>query len=135
MSPLDSKLRKVTPSDCSASHLLDRNLETELNKLIVTHQLQDIFKLKGYAVWSFFVIEENNTFDVWELKTLYAQEMCKRGIFSLGAHNISFAHTKDHIDSLLIAYDAYFDIVNSARKSGLKEKLNCDVLKPLFKVR
>jgi glutamate-1-semialdehyde 2,1-aminomutase len=110
-------------------------LEQTLLKKIHEYELGAIFSLKGYPVWSFFTFEENPYFEPWELKTLYMQEMFKNGILCLGAHNISYSHNKDHIDRLLDAYEHYFKIVKDSKGADIKKMLNCEVLKPLFKVR
>ncbi len=110
-------------------------LEEALSKKIQEYELGAIFSLKGYPVWSFFTFEQNSYFEPWELKTLYMQEMCKKGILCLGAHNISYLHNKDHVDQLLDVYEHYFKIVKDSKGSDIKKMLNCDVLKPLFKVR
>ena len=64
------------------------------------------------------------------------QEMFKRGIFTIGAQTLSYAHTKRDIDKLLSTYKEVFSMMKDYVKEGvLQDKLDCDPLKPLFSVR
>ena len=49
-------------------------------------------------------IKEQKQYNAFEIKTLLLQEMFKRGILTLGSHNISRSHTKQNIDELLEVY-------------------------------
>jgi glutamate-1-semialdehyde 2,1-aminomutase len=66
--------------------------------------LQDIFHTSGHPAWSFLHIKEQEQYTALEIKTFFLQEMFKRGILTLGSHNLSFSHTKADIDSLLGVY-------------------------------
>ena len=64
------------------------------------------------------------------------QEMFKRGIFTIGAQTLSYAHSKRDIDKLIYAYKEVFSMMKDYEGEGvLKDKLDCDPLKPLFSVR
>jgi glutamate-1-semialdehyde 2,1-aminomutase len=107
-----------------------------LNELIMDLNLNSIFSVSGYPVWSFLIIKDTPQFNSWELKTLLQQEMFANGIFMIGSHNISYAHSHADIDNLLASYRIYFEKVKDAlQKGSLKGILNCEPLKPLFKVR
>lgn len=115
----------------TGQHLLEG-----LNALIQNYQLTSIFGTSGYPVWSFLVISDTSRFSAWELKTLLLQEMFANGIFMLGTHNISYAHSESDVKALLRAYELYFKKVKLAiEKNSLSGILNCEPLKPLFKVR
>lgn len=107
-----------------------------LNQLISEFKFEHIFSVSGYPVWSFFIIKDNEQFNSWELKTLLLQEMFANGIFSIGTHNISYSHNEKDIDQLINSYRKYFEKVKTAlEKKSLKGLLQCEPLKPLFKVR
>lgn len=109
---------------------------SRLNKLIVSSELQEYFGVSGYPVWSFFIIKETPKFNTWELKTLLLQEMFANGLYMIGTHNISYAHSDADIDKLMTGYEAYFAKVKEALKTGnVKALLNCEPLVPLFKIR
>ncbi|ELR70588.1 Glutamate-1-semialdehyde aminotransferase [Fulvivirga imtechensis AK7] len=107
-----------------------------VSALISKHGLQDIFGVSGYPVWSFFTIKDTESFTSWEIKTLFLQEMFKKGIYIIGTHNISYAHNDDHVRVLLNAYDHFFAVMKNCLESGnIKSVIEGKVLEPLFKVR
>jgi len=107
-----------------------------LNALIQEFDLQSIFSVSGYPVWSFFIIKDTPQYNSWELKTLLLQEMFGNGVFMIGTHNISYAHSEKDLDVLMKSYRSYFEKVKVAiAQNNLKDMLQCEPLKPLFKVR
>lgn len=111
----------------TGNYLLDN-----LQKLIDDKNLTDKFSLWGTAVFSGCTPTATGD-ELWLIKTLFMQEMIGSGILSLGTHNISYAHTKEHVDILLEAYASFFDKVSST--SDIKSLLKCEPIEPLFKVR
>jgi hypothetical protein len=62
--------------------------------------------------------------------------MFRRGILTLGLHNMSYAHSDEDIALLLKAYTEVFAIISQAlASSDLEAKLDCAPLEPLFRVR
>jgi glutamate-1-semialdehyde 2,1-aminomutase len=107
-----------------------------LSSKIETHDLASIFSVAGYPVWSFIIVNDTPFATMWELKTLLLQEMFANGIFMIGTHNMSYAHTTAHVDTLLAVYDSYFKKVLKAKQdNNIKQFLKCEPLAPLFKVR
>lgn len=108
----------------------------KLNALIKQYELCDLFAVSGNPVWSFFVLKESDEYDVWDMKTLYLQEMFASGILTLTTHNMSYAHTDEDIAKLMYAYDCFFSKVQSiSNTNSVKDMLGCESLQPLFKVR
>ena len=115
---------------------LGQYLLAELNQLIIEKNLSDVFYTSGHPAWSFLHIIEQKKFSIFELKTFFLQEMFKRGILILGSHNMSFSHTKEHVDKLLNVYTEILPIVKQhVEKNSLLENISCDILQPLFKIR
>lgn len=109
---------------------------SQLQDAIKTAGVDDIFSVSGYPVWSFLIIKDTPQYNAWELKTLLQQEMFANGVFMIGTHNISFAHSDDDVKKLIDVYRSYFEKIKTAMKNNsLKEMLQCEPLKPLFKVR
>ncbi len=116
--------------------MLGEQLITRLQTIIKKYKANNIFSVSGHPAWSFLHIKENLTYSVLEIKTLFLQEMFKRGILILGTHNLSYAHKKSDIDKLLAAYNEIIPIIVGAiNNKTLLEQLNCKPLKALFKVR
>jgi glutamate-1-semialdehyde 2,1-aminomutase len=103
---------------------------------IATHGVGGFCSVSGHPAWSFFTIGDAYPYTALELKTLYLQEMFARGILIIGSHNMSYAHSDADIAGLLAAYDEVLPILRSSVDQGdLLERLRCEPLKPLFKVR
>ena len=85
---------------------------------------------------SFLHIKEQKDYNTFEIKTLFLQEMFKRGILTLGSHNISFSHTKEVVDQLIDVYAEVLPMIEkNIKNQTLLENIQGDVLQPLFKVR
>jgi glutamate-1-semialdehyde 2,1-aminomutase len=111
-------------------------LITSLNAKIEAHGLSSIFSVSGYPIWSFLLINDAPFATMWEIKTLLLQEMFANGIFMIGSHNMSYAHTTEHVNALLESYESFFTKVKQAQSdNNLKQFLKCEPLAPLFKVR
>lgn len=107
-----------------------------VNQLIADFSISDLLSVCGHPSWSFLVFKDASSCSSWEMKTYFMQEMFKRGVFTIGAQTISYAHTDAHITQLLAAYKEVFcDLGQLVRAKSLQTKLECEPLVPLFKVR
>ena len=107
-----------------------------LNPLIDNEELNEIFWTSGHPSWSFLHIKGQLQYSDFEIKTFFLQEMFKRGILTLGSHNISFSHSKEDIDKLLDTYQVVLPMVKKhIEQQDLLENIHGDILQPLFKVR
>jgi len=107
-----------------------------INKLIAFHRVEHIFSTDGHPSWSFLLINEKLHYPRYEILTLFLQEIFKRGIITLGTHNLSYAHSDSDITLLLNGYDQVFPIIRRAVDDRKLEKmLETEPLKPLFRVR
>jgi glutamate-1-semialdehyde aminotransferase len=107
----------------------------ETQATIERHGLTDVLGTAGHPSWSFLTFQAGRNHSIWEIKTLFMQEVLKRGILALGTHNMSYAHTGADIDRLGLVYDEVFAILAKGLDSGIKPLLQCEVLEPLFRVR
>ncbi|HIL26305.1 MAG TPA: aminotransferase class III-fold pyridoxal phosphate-dependent enzyme [Nitrospinaceae bacterium] len=108
----------------------------QLNQLINDKNLGDIFWTSGHPSWSFLHIKEQEEYGVFEVKTFFLQEMFKRGMLTLGSHNISFSHTKEIVNQLLKVYAEVLPMVEeNIKNKTLLQNIQGDILQPLFKVR
>ena len=107
-----------------------------VSELIVQHKVDDFIQIKGHPSWSILVIQDTKNHTSWEIKTLLFQEMFKRGILSIGSHNISYSHSEADVSTLLNVYKEVLHIIYLAvHKGKMSELLEVEPLKPLFKVR
>lgn len=107
-----------------------------ITKIIDDNDLNDIFHIGGQPTWTILGMKDTEKYCSWTIKTLYLQEMFKRGILTLGSHETTYAHSDEDIDKLLKAYSEVMPILKDAiRNEKLVEMLDCEPLTPLFKVR
>ena len=107
-----------------------------LNKLIDDNNLNDIFWTSGHPSWSFLHIKEQHKYNSYEIKTFLMQEMFKRGILTLGLHNLNFSHSKKDIDKLISSYAEVLPMIKiHVDNNSLIENIQGEILEPLFKVR
>jgi len=108
----------------------------QLNQLIDSENLSGIFEVSGHPSWSFLNFKDQMSYSVFEIKTYFLQEILKRGIITLGTHNLSFSHTEADIDNLIMVYAKVLpSIKQHIDNQTLLENIHGEILKPLFKVR
>lgn len=104
--------------------------------LITRHEINDIVSVSGDPTWSFLNVKDVEPYTSWQIKTFLLQEWFKRGILSLGTHNMSYAHTDDDIARLLTVHDEVLaSVADAVSKRNLESRLQCQPLEPLFRVR
>lgn len=107
-----------------------------VSALIEKYDISDIFQIGGHPAWTFLTIKDTEKYNSWTIKTLYMQEMMKRGILTLGTHETTYAHSDEDINYLLKCYEEVLPIIKEGVRSGnLDDLLECKPLVPLFKVR
>ncbi len=105
-------------------------------RIIEDNRLEDVIGLSGHPTWSFLQFREKAPFSNWEIKTLFIQEVFRRGIYTLGTHNLSYAHSEEDVTKLLACYREVFPLIARALADGkIRDLLQCEPLVPLFKVR
>ena len=113
------------------TYLMDR-----LEQLIQDMGLESFFWTSGHPSWSFLHIKDQDKYNIMEIKTFFLQETLKRGILTLGTHNLSFSHTKDDIDKLIEVYTEVLPMIKQhIDNETLIENIQGEILRPLFKVR
>ena len=100
------------------------------------HGIDSFLSTSGHPSWTFLQFSDANGCSMWEIKTLFMQEVLQRGILTHGTHNVSYAHSEQDVDRLLEVYDQVFPILREAVVDGaMRQYLRCKPLEPLFRVR
>ena len=95
-----------------------------------------IIAISGHPSWSFLHFRDAAGFSRWQIKTFFLQEVFRRGIYTLGTHNLSYAHTDQDVEALLACYRQVFPLIGEAVDDGsLDDRLECQPLVPLFTPR
>lgn len=96
----------------------------------------NMFELKGLAPWTFLQITDNRVNSADTVKSWLIQELCKRGILFISTHNLSYAHSPEQIDELIMNYKILFKQLSELDKQGdLSIHLNGKEIESVFKVR
>jgi len=104
--------------------------------LLRRHGLDGMLTVSGHPAWSFLNFRDAGGYSLYEIKTLFLQEIFARGYLTLGTHNISHAHSDADVDGLLAAYDEIFPLLKGAVEGRkLAQLLRCKPIEPLFKLR
>jgi glutamate-1-semialdehyde 2,1-aminomutase len=60
----------------------------------------------------------------------------KKGRINFGTHDIAYSHSDEDVNFIIKAYEEVFSLIKSAIvKNNLQQLLECEILKPLFKVK
>jgi glutamate-1-semialdehyde 2,1-aminomutase len=130
-------LRKIKDDKVPARlEALGKILIEKIQNLIKKHDVSTIFSISGHPSWTFLNIKDTAGYQSATIKTLLLQELFKRGILSIGTHNLSYAHSPEDLGILERVYDEVFPFIRDAvNANNLETKLECSVLQPVFKVR
>jgi glutamate-1-semialdehyde 2,1-aminomutase len=105
-------------------------------QLIQRHDIGEFASVSGRPAWSFLNLRDAAPYSVWQIRTLFLQEVFARGVLCLGSHNMSYAHSDDDVARLLVVYDEVFAILkNAVADRTLESLLRCAPLEPLFRIR
>jgi glutamate-1-semialdehyde 2,1-aminomutase len=111
-------------------------VQAEVERLAQASGASGFLSISGDPTWSFLNFSPPEGVDVWALKTLFLQEVFARGLFTLGTHNMSYAHGDEAVSTLVAVYAEVFPILAEAVTRGdVERRLRCAPLQPLFKVR
>lgn len=113
-----------------------KKLKDSVNDLIKKYGLTDTLSVSGHDTWNFLIVKDHPKSDSFTTKTYFMQEMLRQGVLTLGAHVITYAHTEDDINFCIAAYDNFLQsLSHHLQKGTINTALECDVLKPLMKIR
>ncbi len=107
-----------------------------VNHLIQKHGIGNFLHLSGHPSWSFLNFKDCGGYNLYQIKTLFSQELWARGVLVISTHNMSFAHDSADIEKLLSAYDEIFPLIKRAiEEKTLEKQLLAKPLDNLFKIR
>ncbi|MDF1749145.1 MAG: aminotransferase class III-fold pyridoxal phosphate-dependent enzyme [Alphaproteobacteria bacterium] len=111
-------------------------LANALNEQIQVNGLGDTLSLKGFDPWRLLGINDAPGGDAMAIKTFLIYQMARRGVLTLGSHNISYAHNAEDIHQVVDAYSEVLPILADKLSRGvLEQELDAPKIVPLFKVR
>lgn len=97
---------------------------------------KDLLTFTGHPSWLFLKWSVTDAPTLNEVKTLFLQEMLRRGVLVLGTHDVTTAFTDDDIALVASAYAETLDVIGDGLSRGdVAARLECDTLVPLFTLR
>jgi glutamate-1-semialdehyde 2,1-aminomutase len=126
------KTRKV----CEHTSKIGSLVKEGVKNLITLLDIGDFITISGHETWSFLSMKDIKKYSSFEIKTLFLQEIFKRGILTIGTHNIAFSHMESDVLELIGVYEEVFTLIKkTVSKENLHDILQVKPLVPLFKVR
>jgi glutamate-1-semialdehyde 2,1-aminomutase len=93
-------------------------------------------EFSGHPSWIFQQWRIEDPEILAQAKTLFLQEMLRRGVLVLNTHDVTTAFDDADLDTVADAYSEVLTIVGSALDSdNMNEFLECEPIRPLFRVR
>jgi glutamate-1-semialdehyde 2,1-aminomutase len=103
------------------------------NKIFADHGLDKSIKnvqFNWHASLGYFDKEGNNSFG---LRTLFHQELIKRGVLFQGVFCANFSHTEKEVDHILQAMDEACTVYKKGLDEGFEKYLKGEPIKPVFR--
>ncbi len=111
-------------------------LATATSRRITEHGLDEVLALHGEPPWMRWNITGQPGARQEAIRTLLLTEIIRRGVLTLGSHNMCYAHNDADIETVLAAYDGALGVLRTALDGGrLEAELHCPVIEPVFRVR
>ena len=107
-----------------------------LNALLQELKAPNWLSTAGHPSWSFLLVADSPNHTTWLLKSYLIQELCKRGILTLGSHNLNLAHSEQDVQTLLKVYaEVLPELIRLDAAGKVTEALDGEPIQPVFKVR
>lgn len=115
------------------NHQLGEKFMQDARKIIQQHQLADYIKVIQFPWHASLTYADINGNNSWELRTLFHQEMIKRGVLFQGIFCPHFSHTEADVEHILYAIDESCAIYKKALEDGYEKYLVGEPIKPVFR--
>lgn len=118
-------------------HLWERGmmLQDGFNRLAAQYRLQPYVECLGLPPRSFVVFRDLGPTPALAVKSLFQQEVVKRGVLSISAaHCLSYSHTERDVEETLDIYQEAFDILAQAAQAGdIEGRIEGSLVQPVFR--
>lgn len=102
---------------------LGKKLQDGYKSLAKEYGVTDITDCVGLPPWTVTTFVDKAPFTGMQCKTLFQQEMLRRGILFAGSQFISLAHTEKDIDRTIAAYSEAFRVLRFGVENAIVDKL------------
>lgn len=127
--------RMATGQPTAQLALIGYQLRTKIDELRSTNS-KSYLSFSGHDSWVFLNWEIDDMEHLAQVKTLFLQEMLRRGVLVLNTHDVTTSHTKEDTEVIAKAYLESLEILDLAMTNGnMLSLLECEPIRPLFRVR
>jgi glutamate-1-semialdehyde 2,1-aminomutase len=128
--------RQLNEDLCTQLYRNGQDLSDQTERAIAENGLDKVLRISGHHSWRFLNWSPTEKYSVDEIKTFFMQEAYKRGLLVLSTHNITLAHKPNLVSrTSQIYFDVFRELNRVIDSRVLRNELNVEPLKPLFKVR
>lgn len=115
------------------NHTLGQKYMNHAQSIIDKYGLSNHIKMMQFPWHASLAYLDSNQANSWELRTLFHQEMIKRGILFQGIFCPHFSHTDDDLNHILDAFDESCNVYKKALEDGVEKYLVGEPIKPVFR--
>lgn len=110
-------------------------LKNGFNELARSHNLEEFISCIGYPCRTIVSFDGQGVYDELEIKSIFQQELIRRGILWTAYHAVSWAHKKEDIELTLSAFDESMSIFKNivSRNRPLRGFIEGEPVKPVFR--
>ncbi|NVL90349.1 MAG: aminotransferase class III-fold pyridoxal phosphate-dependent enzyme [Desulfobacterales bacterium] len=113
-----------------------RRLQDGFNVMARKAGLSDRLKCIGYPAWNLVQFLDEEGKDNLLLRTLFQQEVTKRGVLIISTHNLTAAHDENTVERTLEVYACVLKtLVGWLSDKDLSKYLEGPVIQPIFRAR
>jgi len=121
------------PTDSLAR--IGAELGAGVNELLEAHGI-DFLSTSGHPSWLFLNWHLEDPDTLAEAKTLFLQENLREGVLVLGTHDVTTTLSEDDQAAVLRSYERALLKIQAGLSAGsLRDQLECEPVRPLFKLR
>lgn len=121
------------PTDSLAR--IGAELGAGVNELLEAHGI-DFLSTSGHPSWLFLNWHLEDPDTLAEAKTLFLQENLREGVLVLGTHDVTTTLSEDDQAAVLRSYERALLKIQAGLSAGsLRDQLECEPIRPLFKLR
>ena len=97
---------------------------------------RSFLEFSGHSSWTFQQWSIDDAEILAQAKTLFLQEMLRRGVLVLNTHEVTTVHSDADVSAVAAAYAESLSVVCAAlAASDMLSRLECEPIRPLFRVR
>ncbi len=117
----------------SHNYYLGKMYMEGVQQILDNHDLSDYIKIIQFPWHVSLAYYDKNMSNSWGLRTLFHQELIKRGVLFQGVFCPHFSHTKEDVEYILNAIDEACLIYKKGLENGYEKYLVGEPIKPVFR--